>query len=283
MLLRAHKIRLRPTVADRIYFERAAGTARYAHNWCLNVAQAYFVLNRETLSDFDIKKLWNAHRRLMLQWTYEVTKRAGDSGVDHFCAARANWFRDLKQCRANPKQSLRFRRPKLKTKRWSKKSFTIYGHGTDFHVKDHRLTVPKLGDVRMTECVRFPGKIKHVTISEQGGHWFASFLIELSEDYVYPHRCETQAVVGIDLGLNAQLTLSTGEKLPNPKFYRQHERKLKRAHRALSRKQKGSRNREKARKLLNTTYGRLADLRTNHLHQLTTYIVSHQPVLVGRY
>ena len=269
MSYRAHKIRLCLTTAARTYFNRAAGTARHAHNWCLNVADAYFRLNGETLSDFDLRKLWNAHRSIMLPWTYEVTKHAGDSGVDHYCSARKNWFNSLKKRKANPKSALHFRRPKLKTKRRSKKSFTLYEVTAD----DVTLKVPKLGRVRMTERVRFPGKIKHVTISEQGGHWFASFLVELSKDYVYPHRCETQAVVGIDLGLNAQLTLSTGEKLPNPKFYRRHERKLKRAHRALSRKQKGSRNHAKARQHLNEAHAHLSDLRLDHVHQMTTPVV----------
>jgi len=269
----AHKIRLCTIATDRGYFDRCAGTARYSNNWCLNVDQAYYALNGETLSDFDLRKLWNAHRKAMLPWTYEITKHAADSGIDHYCAARKNWFGSLKKRKANPKQALHFHKPKLKTKHCSKKSFTIYGYGTDFHIEDDRLIVPKLGPVRMAEHVRFPGKIKSVTISAQGGHWFASFLVELSEDYVYPHRCETQAVVGIDLGLNAQLTLSTGKKLPNPKFYRRHERKLKKAHRALSRTKKGSRNREKARRRLNNIYAQLNDLRTDHLHQLTTPVV----------
>jgi len=273
-MLRAHKIRLIATAAQAAYCERAAGTARYSHNWCLNVADAYYALNGETLSDYDLLKLWNTHRKALLPWTYEVTKHASDSGVKHYCAARKNWFGSLKKRKANPKDALRFRRPKLKTKRRSKKSFTLYEIGkSGLHVDNDRLIVPKLGTVRLTTSVRFPGKITSVTISEQGGHWFASFLVELPEDYVYPHRCETQAVVGIDLGLNAQLALSTGEKLPNPKFYRRYERKLKRAHRALSRKKKGSRNREKARRQLNAAYGHLVDRRTNHLHHLTTPVV----------
>ena len=282
MLFRAHKIRLLPIVADQIYFGRAAGTARYAHNWCFNVATAYYSLSGEPLSDFHLRKLWNAHRKLLLPWTYEITKHAGDSGVDHFCAARANWFRDLKKRRANPRHKLHFGRPKLKTKRRSKKSFTLHGVGQNgLRIEEDRLIVPKHGSVRMTERIRFPGKIKHVTISEQGGHWFASFLIELSEDYVYPHSCDTQAVVGIDLGLNAQLALSTGKKLSNPKFYRRHERKLKRAHRALSRKQRGSRNREKIKQRLNTTYARLTNLRTDHVHQLTTKEVISKFLWIG--
>jgi putative transposase len=274
MVLRAHRIRLIPTAQQVAYCNRAAGIERYAHNWGLNVAEAYFVLNGETLSDGDLKKLWNAHRKAALPWTYEVTKHAGDSGMTNFCSARRNWFGDIKERKKNPRHKTHFRKPRLKTKRRSKKSFTMYEIGkSGLRVNGDRLIVPKLGAVRMTESVRFPGNIKHVTISEQGGHWFASFLVELSVDYVYPHRCETQTVVGIDLGLNAQLTLSTGEKLPNPKFYRRLERKLKRDHRALSRKQKGSRNREKARRRLNENYARLGNHRTDHLHQITTPVV----------
>ena len=274
MLLRAHKIQLRPNPTARSYYERAAGTARVSHNWCLNVADAYYRLNGETLSDFDLQKLWNTHRKLMLPWTYEVTKYASDSGTKQFCAARANWFSSLKKQKAGGRQP--FRKPKIKTKRHSKKSFTIH-NSADFRVEGCKLTIQKLKDpVLMTMEVRFPGKIKSVTISEQGKHWYASFLVDISEDYVYPHRCETQAVVGIDLGINAHLTLASDkpeQKLTNPKFYRRYERKLKRAHLALSRKKKGSRNREKARQHLAVNYRSLVNLRTNHIHQMTATIV----------
>lgn len=281
-MLRAHKIRLIKTAVQAAYCDRAAGTKRYSHNWALNVANTYYTLSGETLSDYDLRKLWNTYRKIALPWTYEVTKHAGDSGVNHYCAARKNWFDSLKKRKTNPKAALHFRRPKLKTKRRSKKSFTLYGHGTDFKVEGQQLTLPKLSDpVRMTTSVRFPGRITSVTISEQGGHWFASFLVELSEDYVYPHRCDTQAVVGIDLGLNAQLTLSTGKQLTNPKFYRRHERKLKRLHRALSRKQKGSRNREKARKVLNAEYTQQSNRRADHIHQMTTKEVIRKFMWIG--
>lgn len=274
-MLRSHKILIHSVATDRAYFTRSAGTERYAFNWCLNINNAYYTLNGETLSDFDLVRLWNAHRKLMLPWTYEVTKHAGESGIKHFCAARANWFSALKKRKGGTKDSKGFRRPKLKTKRHSKKTFAFHGQH-DFKVNGRELTVPKHGTVRLAVSVRFSGKIQNVTISEQGGQWFASFMVELPEDYVYPHRCETQAVVGIDLGLNAHLALvseTIEKKIPNPKFYRQFERKLKRDHRALSRKEKGSRNRERAKRQLASDYKRLTNLRTNHLHQMTSEIV----------
>ena len=125
----------------------------------------------------------------------------------------------------------------------------------------------------MTVAVRFPGKIKAVTISEQGGYWFASFLVELSEDYVYPHRCETQATIGVDVGLHAHLTLSNGEKTVNPKVYRRFEQALKKAQRALSRKKKGSKNREKAKFRLSRLHYRISNVRADHLHKQTTNLI----------
>lgn len=268
--LRAHKIRLSPTSSQVSYFVRCAGTARYSFNWSLTYSDAFYREHGKSISDYDLKNVWNAHRKAKVPWTYEVTKWAAESGVLNFCAARLNWFRDLKKQKKSPglKQQCA-RRPRLKSKKRSKKTFTLY----EFKCSGHELVVPKLGAVKMTEAVRFPGKIKSVTLSEQGGHWFASFLIELPEDYVYPHRCETQAVVGIDLGLQFLATLSTEGKLDNPKFYRRCEQKLKKLHQALSRTMKGSRNQEKARRRLNTQYARLGNLRSDHLHQMTTPIV----------
>ena len=269
MHLRAHKVRLIAPTKVATYFLRCAGTARFAYNWALNHSAAFYREHGKTISDFDLKKAWNAHRKATLPWSYEVTKHASDSGVLNFCAARSNLFESIKKCKTGGKGH--FRKPHLKSKHRSKKSFAIYG--VDFRAEGYILTIPKLGPVKMTESVRFPGKIKFVTISEQGGHWFASFQIELSEDYVYPHRCETQATVGVDVGLHTHLTLSTGEKKANPKLYRRFERKLKKAQRALSRKQKGSKNRAKAKANLSKLNAALSGLRADHLHQMTTLIV----------
>ena len=229
----AHKIRLDQTDLQTAYFVRCAGTSRFSHNWALSYSDNFYREHGKTISEFDLRKVWNAHRKAALPWTYEVTKHAADSGVINFCAARSNWFSGLKKRKAGGKAH--FRKPRFKSKHRSKKSFTLY----DVEVADRTLTVPKLGDVKMTVAVRFPGKIKSVTISEQGGHWFASFLVELSEDYVYPHRCETQATIGVDVGLHAHLTLSNGEKTVNPKVYRRFEQALKKAQRALSQEEEG--------------------------------------------
>ena len=87
--------------------------------------------------------------------------------------------------------------------------------------------------------------------------------------------------VGIDLGLTSFATLSTGEKVDNPRWLRQRERALRRSQRNMSRKQKGSRNREKARRRVARLHARVADARRDFHHQLSTRVVrEHQTVCV---
>jgi putative transposase len=147
-VLRAHKILIRVTAKDLSYFTRCAGVERYAFNWCLQFDRTYFSLNGETISDFELMRLWNAHRKLMLPWTYEITKHASDTGAKNFCTARSNWFRALKT------GNKRVHRPKLKTKRRSKPTFSFHGR---VQVEGRTLVIPKYGAVRLAKELRFPG------------------------------------------------------------------------------------------------------------------------------
>ena len=87
-------------------------------------------------------------------------------------------------------------------------------------------------------------------------------------------------VVGIDAGITALVTLSTGEKVENPKFEKQDRERLTRAQRELARKEKGSKNRDKARVKVARVHARIADRRRDHLHKLTTRIVRENQTVV---
>jgi putative transposase len=104
--------------------------------------------------------------------------------------------------------------------------------------------VAKIGDVRVEWSPDLPSVPSSVTvIREPDGRYYASFVVE-REAALLP-ACERE--IGVDLGLASLAVTSDGESIPNPRFLRKEERKLARAQRALSRKQKGSANRAKAR------------------------------------
>ncbi|GET38077.1 RNA-guided endonuclease InsQ/TnpB family protein [Microseira wollei] len=101
------------------------------------------------------------------------------------------------------------------------------------------------------------------------GRWSVSLLVDVQIEALP----KTDSQVGIDLGITSLLTLSTGEKIANPKGFKAKYRQLRRVQKALSRKQKGSNNRHKARLKVARVHQEIADARSDFLHKLTTRLV----------
>ncbi len=116
--------------------------------------------------------------------------------------------------------------------------------------------------------MRFAGRILSVTIARQADAWYASFAIEIPYE---PEPRTDRSVVGVDLGVSALATLSDETPtFPAPKPLRRYAKKLRRLSRALSRKQRGSANRAKAKTKLARLHRRIASIRTDALHKLTS-------------
>lgn len=133
------------------------------------------------------------------------------------------------------------------------------------------IQIPNLGLVRMTEHLRFNGKILSAKIFSKGGQWFVSIAVELAE-IILPKE-KTIQEVGIDLGITDLATLSNGDKIQAPKPLKAKLKKLKRLSKQLSRKQKGSANREKAKTKLSRLHYQIGCIRKDFLHKLTTDLV----------
>jgi putative transposase len=117
-----------------------------------------------------------------------------------------------------------------------------------------------------------------VTVSrDAAGRWFVSILCE---DPAVKPLAALDTAVGIDAGLDSLLTLSTGEKITNPRHERQHRARLARAQRNLAKKEKGSRNRARARLKVAKIHARIADGRRDRLHKLTTRLVRENQTIV---
>jgi putative transposase len=121
----------------------------------------------------------------------------------------------------------------------------------------------------MRETLRFAGKIMSATISRVADRWFVSIAVETQDDSHLP-KAENQGVVGVDLGVKALATLSTGETIPGPKPHKALLGRRQRLSRSLSRKQKGSANRHKAKAKLARLHARIAAIRSDALHKFTT-------------
>jgi len=140
-----------------------------------------------------------------------------------------------------------------------------------FRVKDGVLCLSKIGDVRVVQHRPIEGKVKTLTVTRsRAGKWYAVFASEVEAK---PIRNRLPAV-GVDFGLNSLVALSDGTTIEAPRSYRGAEERLRRAQRCLSRKKRGSRNREKARHRVASACERVANQRRDFAYKTARMIVN---------
>ena len=265
MLQRAHRIKLKPNKVQEEYFRKACGVARFAYNWSLSKWNDEYAIGITGQSGWEKLKQFNAIRKVEFPWTYEVTKWAGQNAIENLGEGFRRFFKKRTQ------------RPKFKKKGYCRDSFYI--GVAEFCVKGKRLRIPHVGEVKMLEKLRFSGRAMSVVISREGSDWYASISVRLDGTQDYPHKCQSDKVVGIDLGLKEFAVFSDGTRIARSHFTKKSERKLAKAQRAVHRKILGSKNREKAKAKVSNICAKTARKRQNFLHNETAKIVRSYKVV----
>jgi len=255
----AHKIALDTNNAQATYLGRAAGTARFAYNWALAEWKRQYEAwkadaNFPKPTQAALRRQLNAVKREQFPWMLEVTKNAPQMAIIQLGQAFQNFFAG------------RARYPQFR-KKGVHERFSLTNDQLD--IDGSRIRIPNLGWVRMRETLRFAGKIMSATISRVAECWYVSLAVDIADSSHLP-QAENQGVAGVDLGVSALATLSTGESIPGPKPHKALLDRLRRLSRNLSRKQKGAANRRKAKAKLAKLHGRIAAIRADALHKLTT-------------
>lgn len=258
-MLFAHRIRLEPNNVQATGLSKAAGVARFAYNWALGEWQRQYDLSKTDPAlprpnETALRRQLNAIKRAAFPWMLEVTKNAPQMAIIHLGRAFENFFNGTSHY------------PKFRRKGRDDR-FTITND--QFKIEDKRIRIPKLGWVRMRESLQYAGHIVSATISRHAGRWYASITVDTPDDPPLP-QAENQGAVGVDLGITALATLSNGEKVVGPKALRTLLDKVRRLGRSLSKKVKGSHNRAKAKMKLAKLHAKIADMRRDCLHKLTT-------------
>jgi putative transposase len=250
-MILSHKIRLNPTKTQEAYFRQACGTSRFAYNWALAEWIRQYALGEKPTGN-SLKAAFNAIRKTEFPWTYDVHRDCTSQSFANLQKAFSSFFKH------------KTKYPKFKKK----------GVHDSFYVANDKLTLdgkkvrlPVLGFVKLREALRFEGKILSATVSRSANRWFLSVQVDVGE-YKRPRTGDTK--IGVDLGITALATLSTGEVITGPKALRGALKRLARCSRKHSRKVKGSANRKKSQIKLSRLHCRIADIRGNALHVLTT-------------
>ena len=255
-ITRSHRIALDPTDEQRQQFVRAAGCARFVWNWALAEWKRQYKAGGKPTANA-LKRQFNAMKRDAFPWLYESPKDANLQPFNHLNKAFQRFFKKLAKY------------PTFKKKGKCRDSF--YVSNDKFRLDGQRVRLPRIGWVSMREGLRFDGKILSATVTRTADRWFLSVQVETE---LFPSPSETQAdVVGVDLGIKHLAVLSDGRTFDNPKPLRKALRKLRRLNKSLHRKVKGSVNRRRAAARVARLHARIANVRQDALHKLTTTLV----------
>jgi len=231
-----------------------------------------------------IKRRWNAHRKSELPWTYEVTKCASGQAIMDLGTAFTNFFRDCKK----PRRQRKFRYPRFKKKALNQ-SFSLWND--QFTITADRVRIPNLGLVRLSEELRFTGKIIGAAVSFSGGRWFLSVQVDTNGDRP-PAPVDT--VCGVDLGSRTLATIAVtddeadAEPVSGPKPRKRLLGRIKRMQRRISLQKhrakklgiKASRRQYVRQLRLSKLFARMANIRKDAAHKLTTDIIRRFETIV---
>lgn len=297
MISIAHRIELKPNNKQKTYFRKAFGCARLAYNWGLAEWKRMYEAG-EKPSGREIRKRFNAIKKEQFPFVYEVTKCAVDQPFINLQSAFDRFFKKLgaypqfKKKRDN-EGSFYLQESEIHLSESNKNSKAFEKLAHNERQKHQYLHFPKLGWVKMAEHIRFNyAKINNACISQSGGHFYVSFSLQITEEeYKRTHPnvdlVDGSRKVGVDVGIKSALILSDGIAIDNPKPLKKNLRKIKRLSRQLSKRvhpktkeerlqgAKKSNNYMKLSVRLAHAQGRVANIRRDFLHKVTTILTTH--------
>ncbi|MGW3656776.1 RNA-guided endonuclease InsQ/TnpB family protein [Streptomyces sp. NPDC005151] len=265
---RAFKYRFYPTDAQAAELSRTFGCVRKVYNMALAArTQAWARQERVNYNQTSaMLTVWKKTEELA--YLSEVSCVPLQQTLRHLQVAFTNFF------------GRRAKYPRFKSRKKSRKSAEYTTSA--FRYRDGKLTLAKMSEPLAIVWSRpLPEGVSPSTVTvsqDSAGRWFVSMLCD---DPAVKPLPATDAAVGIDVGLNHLLTLSTGEKITNPQHERRDRARLALAQRRLAKKAKGDgTNRAKARRKVAKIHTRITDRRRDHLHKLSTRLVRENQTLV---
>jgi len=263
------RYRIYPTSGQVTAMQRILDACRWVYNKTIEVRKDAWETKQESLSRYDTNKLltqWKKDR----PWLNDGHAQAMQDAQKRVDLAYRAFFRRVK---AGETPGY----PRFRDQRFYN-SFTYpQPKGNWRFLENGRLRLSKVGNVRIVLHRPIEGIIKTLTIIQNPtGKWYAAFSCELDEQPLAP----SPHAVGIDVGLEKFATLSTGEQIPNPRFFRQEEKALAKAQRKLSQLEKGTSEYHKACKIVSRIHERIKFKRTNFVHQLSRRLVNEFQIIV---
>jgi len=262
---KAFRYRIYPSDEQKVLIRKFIGSSRFVYNYFLALRSSMY---QETGKGMNYH---GASARLTelkqeISWFKEADK-----------FALQNTLRDLEDAygRFFKKQN---KYPRFKKKHGKKQSYRTNFTNGNIQVLTGKIKLPKLGWMDLKESRLFIGKVLGVTVRRlPSDKYYVSICSDVGEIEKLP---ESPNFVGVDLGLKCFAKLSNGRTIENPKFLKKAEKQIKKYQRRLSRKQKGSRNKEKARIKVAVAHEKVNNQRQDFLQKESTKIINENQVVI---
>lgn len=267
-MISATKVRIYPTPEQAVFLNQQFGAVRFCYNKALWIIRSQYQRHGVSLrAKRDIKPLLAvAKKSRKYHWLKDFDSISLQQAVINLDASFANFF--------NPKLKARF--PRFKSKRSKQSSY----HCTSVSAGDSWIKIPKMAPIKARIHRILEGSISSITVSRTAtGKYYASILTDDGLNAPSPIQTLDQ-VVGIDMGLTDVCITSEGVKTPNPRFLKNAAVNLRRKQKALSRCQRGSRGRAKARLVVAKAHERLANARADFQHKLSRQLIDDSQAVI---
>ncbi len=257
---------MKPTKNQTILLEKHIGSCRYIYNWALKLKIKTYEQTGKLISQFDINKQITILKKEN-EWLKEVNSQSLQGMTRNLESAFTRFFRE----------KIGF--PNFKSKKNPIQSFPVPQHYYAYFEKGI-VKLPKIGEVKAVLHRSFEGTLKTATVSRSAtGGYYISILVDDEKEFPEKQEFSESTTVGIDVGVKDFAILSTGEKVENPKYLKNSLKRLKVLQKRVSRKQKGSKNREKAKQRLAKLHEKISNQRNDFQHKISFKLISENQAL----
>lgn len=264
-----YKMRLYPNKEQEVLLSKHFGSIRFVYNLFLDRRTKFYLeakekqLSKKTLTYVDMaKELTQIKSKEETEWLNEINSQSLQHAIKHLDSAYNRFFKKLAKF------------PRFKSKK-NKQSFRVPQFVT---IEDGRIYFPKFKEgIRMDDHRGIVGEINYATITRnKAGQYYACIGVTRE---IAP-KIKTNKTIGIDLGLKSLVVCSDGQRFDNIKTTKKYEKQLRLRQKELSRTKKGSKGRDKARLKVGKVQVKIANIRHNHLHQITSKLIRENQTIV---
>ena len=269
LILKAYKFRLEPTPEQSQRLRQLCGCARFV--WNLGLAETKRILDsgEKLPSAFELNRMITVWKK-MPEYIF-----LQDAYTDNLQQKLKDLHTAWKRCFD---KKLAAKAPVWKRKNEGRDSIRFVNFEKYCCLENRRVKLPSgLGWVKFRQSQRVNGKIKNATISQLAGQWYISFQVEI--ETAEPNHTST-TIVGLDAGVAKLATLSDGTVFEPVNSFQKNQKKLARLQRQLSRKVKFSNNWQKQKRKIQCLHSRIANIRRDYLHKVTTTVSKNHAMIV---